>query len=97
MKYAKEVIDLMTCYPGRQFRLMELVRHVSRGRDLSSSEKTKFQRGVQRVMEVLRSTGSVVIREPKEGSHGRTYAWCVTVSSQDARNNVTNSVTMGAG
>lgn len=97
MKYAREVIDLMACYPGRQFRLMELVRHVSRGRDLSVAEKTRIQRGLQRAMEAFQDTGSVVIRVPDEGSHGRTYAWHVTEPSHAAPNNVTQSVTIAAG
>jgi len=97
VKYAHEVMDLMACYPGRQFRLMELVRHVSRGRNLNTTEKTRIQRGVQRVMEAFQSTGSVEIQEPDEGCHGRTYAWRVTVPSHEARKSVTHSVTMGPG
>ncbi|MGB3434899.1 hypothetical protein [Achromobacter sp.] len=82
MKYAHEVMDLMACYPGRSFRLMELVRHVSHGRPLSLPEKTRMQRGIQRAMDALQDTGSVLIQEPAEGGHGRTYAWRVTVPSQ---------------
>ena len=83
MKYAHEVMDLMACYPGRSFRLMELVRHVSHGRSLSLPEKTRMQRGIQRAMDALQDTGSVLIQEPQQGGHGRTYAWRVTVPSQD--------------
>ncbi|CAB3638335.1 hypothetical protein LMG26685_01775 [Achromobacter mucicolens] len=83
MKYAHEVMDLMACYPGRSFRLMELVRHVSHGRDLSIAEKTRLQRGIQRAMDALKDTGSVLIQEPQQGGHGRTYAWRVTVASQE--------------
>ncbi|MEN4918182.1 hypothetical protein ABE485_05885 [Achromobacter spanius] len=83
MKYAHEVMDLMACYPGRSFRLMELVRHVSHGRTLAVAEKTRLQRGIQRAMDALQDTGSVVIQEPAQGGHGRTYAWRVTVPSQD--------------
>ncbi|WP_198952934.1 MULTISPECIES: hypothetical protein [unclassified Achromobacter] len=93
MKYAGEVIDLMACYPGREFRLMELVRHVSRGRYLIDAEKTRMQRGIQRAMEALRDAGSVTIQEPEEGSHGRTYTWRVTVPSHEAYKSVTHSVT----
>jgi len=84
VKYAHEVMDLMACYPGRSFRLMELVRHVSHGRTLSPAEKTRLQRGIQRAMDALQDTGSVIIQEPETGGHGRSYAWRVTEPSQGA-------------
>lgn len=97
MKYAHEVIELMAPYPGRQFRLMELVRHASRGRHLSLAEKTRMQRGIQRAMEALSDCGSVEIEEPEEGGHGRLYSWRVTESSHRPVKNVTQYVTMTAG
>lgn len=97
MKYAHEVMDLMACYPGRQFRLMELVRHVSRGRNLTPTEKTRIQRGVRRAMEAFQDTGSPVIHDPDVGCHGRTYSWRVTVPSQFMEKDVNQSVTIGAG
>ena len=97
MKYAHEVIDLMASYPGRAFRLMELVRHISHGRELTPTEKTRLQRGVQRAMEALEECGSVNIREPEEGRHGRAYQWRVTNSSQSAPISGTSSVTIAAG
>lgn len=97
MKYASEVIDLMAAFPGRSFRLMELVRHVSGGRPLSATEKTRLQRGIQRAMAALEEAGSVVI-SPSEGAwHGFEYQWRVTISSHQAPNYVTKVVTMGAG
>jgi hypothetical protein len=50
---------------------------------LSVPEKTRLQRGIQRAMDALQDTGSVLIQEPEKGGHGRTYAWRVTVPSQD--------------
>lgn len=97
MKYAKEVIDLMACYPGRSFRLVELVRHVSRGRALCATENTRLQRGIQRAMEALQDTGSVIIEPAQEGRHGRSYQWRVTVPSHQGGNYVTKSVTIAAG
>jgi len=97
MKYAHEVIDLMAPYPGRAFRLMELVRHVSQGRCITAAEKTRLQRGIQRAMEALHECGSVVIEEPGEGRHGRLYSWRVTVPSHSPTISATQSVTIAAG
>lgn len=95
MKYAKEILDLMPAYPGRKFRLVELVRHVSKGRAICQTEKTRLQRGIQRVMVEMARNGSVSIHEPEKGGHGRQYEWNVTVPSHRAANNVTRSVTYG--
>lgn len=95
MKYAKEVIGLIAAYPGREFRLVEVVRHVAKGRALDRTETTRLQRGVQRVMAELACNGSVTIREPEEGRHGRAYIWNVTEPSHRTTNNVTGSVTYG--
>ena len=35
MKYAKEVLDLMSAFPGREWRMAELVRDASGGRELA--------------------------------------------------------------
>lgn len=97
MKYAREMIDLMAAYPGRPFRLVELVRHVSQGRQLSVTERTRLERGIQRAADALQSTGSVVIEEPTHGRHGRKYLWRVTEPSHRAAQSVTQSVTIAAG
>jgi len=97
VKYVREVIDLMAAYPGRPFRLVELVRHVSRGQQLSRTERTRLERGIQRAMDALRTAGSVLIEEPAVGQHGRKYLWRVTVPSHGHTKSVTQSVTIGAG
>ena len=39
MKYAHEVIDLLAAYPGREFRMAEILRHVSRGMPLAPASQ----------------------------------------------------------
>ena len=39
MKYAKEVLDLMSAFPGREWRMAELVRDASGGRELARRER----------------------------------------------------------
>jgi hypothetical protein len=68
MKYAREVIDLMSCYPGRSFRVGELARHATRGRALAQSERESARKAVKRVLDALISTGTVVITQAAEVS-----------------------------
>ncbi|OZI57654.1 hypothetical protein CAL20_09770 [Bordetella genomosp. 4] len=68
MKYAREVIDLMACYPGRQFRMAEIMRHVGRCLSRSAAAEEAMRRGVRRVLDHLVDSGQV------ERSGGNTKA-----------------------
>lgn len=67
MKYAHEVMDLMGAYPMRSFRMLELVRHVTRGRSLEPRERDAARKAVQRVLDALVAAGSVQVSAPAEG------------------------------
>lgn len=67
--------DLLSCYPGRQFRMYELVRHVSKGRVLPKGERAKYERGIQRAMRALAEHGLVEIVKPEPGRYGDMYVW----------------------
>lgn len=67
MKYAHEVMDLMGAYPMRSFRMLELVRHVTRGRMLEPRERDAARKAVQRVLDALVAAGSVQISAPAAG------------------------------
>ena len=58
MTYAEEVIGLMECYPGREFRMAQIVRHVSRGMALSSTKRHAVRKGVERVLRSLYITAA---------------------------------------
>lgn len=62
MKYAHEVMDLMGAYPMRSFRMMELVRHVTGGRQLECREREATRKAVQRVLDALIEAGSVEVQ-----------------------------------
>lgn len=74
MKYAEEVIELMECYPGREFRMAQIVRHVSKGMTLSSSKRHAVRKGVERVLKSLSDTGHVEVVKDAETS--AYYKWC---------------------
>ncbi len=73
MKYAHEVMDLLAPYPGRQFRMAEIVRYVAPR--ATGADRQRVRNGVLRVLESLCEHGSVEI-EPAACRGGfATYAW----------------------
>lgn len=74
MKYAKEVIDLLACYPGREFRAKEIINHVMAAMHLSSECRIKVRKGVDRVLGQMASSGAVhIIPATKRGEFSRYY------------------------
>lgn len=68
MKYAHEVMELMETYPARSFRVVELVRHATKGRILTQSERESARKAVKRVLDALIAMGSVTVTQPAEVS-----------------------------
>lgn len=73
MKYAREILGLMRPYPGREYRMAQLVREASGARPLSERQKEAVRKGVKRVLEHLIETGHV--ERVGEGTRGTAYAW----------------------
>lgn len=73
MKYATQVIELLAAYPGRAFRMAEIIRHVSRGRALSPSERNAMRRAVLRVLEALADSNQ--IQRIAGGVTSCQYSW----------------------
>ena len=73
MKYAAEIISLMGAYPGRDWRMQDLVRHVA---PVASPERRhSVRRSVFRVLVSLEDA-SVVMRLPSRSRGGySTYRW----------------------
>lgn len=76
MLYAREVIELMAAYPGRDFRMVELVRYCAHGRELDLRGRRAVRKGVQRAVEALAATGVVLVRPPavRRGGYA-VYRW----------------------
>lgn len=72
MKYGREVLGLMRPHPNRYFSMAQIIRDVSRDRELTIRQYEATRKGIRRVLEHLIETGQVV----REGE-GRTvlYAW----------------------
>lgn len=73
MKYAHEVIDLLAAYPGREFRMAEILRHVSRGMPLTPASQEAMRRGARRVLDHLLDAGHV--HRCGGNTKSATYAW----------------------
>lgn len=73
MKHAAEVIDLLAAYPGRQFRMAEIVRHVARGCQLPPRERNAMRKSAARVLNSLEESGMVRREVPVPKS--AVYVW----------------------
>ncbi len=66
----------MGAYPGRDFKMADLVRYVLDGRDVSLKEKRAIRKGTLRALEALSGTGCVLIRPPRASRGGYAkYRW----------------------
>lgn len=76
MKYAREVIELLAAYPGREFRMIQIVRHVAAGQPASTGEWERIRKGVRRVLGSLESSGQVSSNTQHDRSGGYSlYCW----------------------
>lgn len=70
-------MDLMAAYPGRQFRMLELVNYIA-GRKADEREKKQTRKGVWRVLHLLQESGHVEIDNPEGRGAAAKYAWKVS-------------------
>lgn len=73
VKYAKEVLSLISPHPGTEFRMAQIVRYVMKTKRLCSSRRNAVREGVRRVLAQLRETGHVVY--VSEGDKTGFYIW----------------------
>lgn len=79
MKYAKEVIDLLAAYPGRRFKMRQILNHVAPRAD--QRQLAIVRTGVWRALMALEESGQVsVIRPEVNGSHAE-YCWQTITST----------------
>lgn len=59
MKYAREILSLMPAYPGRQWKMEELVRGALLRDPSSRRERDTARQGVLRLLKTLEDSGQV--------------------------------------
>lgn len=84
MKYAKEVIDLMAAFPGRDFRMAQIIRHVTGGRNIPEPERHAVREGVKRVLRQLCDSGQV--EQDKDGETSAYYSWRCSLPYEHVEN-----------
>lgn len=73
MKYASEVIGLLGAHPGRQFRMAQIIRHVTQAKAIGESQRGAVREGVRQVLVELSKSGQVQVE--KLGATSATYTW----------------------
>ncbi len=81
MKYAKEVLDTMSAFPGRPWRMAELVRGASGPRELTRRERNAMRQAILRVLETLHEGGQVARIEHARNS--LAYVWSEVRHQED--------------
>jgi hypothetical protein len=83
VKYAKEVLDLMAAYPGRGFKMREIINYIAP--KVVGRERHTVRRGVLRVVDELVEMGSID-RYPPHAVRGEStlYTWKVRHGKLDS-------------
>jgi hypothetical protein len=69
-------MDLMGAFPGREFRMVQIVRYATQGRTLNLKERRAARKAIQRVLHELVQSGSVVPKPPAATRGAPVlYAW----------------------
>lgn len=75
MKYAREVIGLMACYPGRDFKMGEIIRAVV-PTGATKRDRDAVRQSVLRVLNQLVESGIVLRRPTRPGVRNKAlYRW----------------------
>ncbi|BBE09595.1 Putative phage protein [Mycoavidus cysteinexigens] len=75
MKYAREIMELMSAYPKRDFRMKDLVKSIV-GHAPSSAQKHRVRIQIANVIRELEAMGYVFRRPPSAKRGGfALYRW----------------------
>lgn len=76
MLYARELIEFMGAFPGRDFKMADLVGYIANGRQLELREKRAVRKAAHRAVDALASTGCILVRPPRASRGGFAhYRW----------------------
>jgi hypothetical protein len=81
MKYAREIMDLLAAFPGRQFRMVHIVNSIC-GKHATIKEKKQVRMGVWRVLKLLEESGHIVIEAQDGRGASAQYAWKTSGDSE---------------
>ncbi|WP_230413257.1 hypothetical protein [Paraburkholderia antibiotica] len=67
-------MSLLASYPGRQFRMRQIVYSIV-GRKADEREKKQVRMGVWRVLKMLEESGHIVVEAQEGRGASALYAW----------------------
>lgn len=76
MKYSSEVLALMPAFPGRKFKIEQLVRYATRGAPLSKRQRHAARICMKRLMDRLEAQGMVKVEAAQSRGASAFYSWC---------------------
>lgn len=85
-RYSRSVIELLAAFPGREWRMCQVVRHVARGRVLGKPERERLRKGVRRALEAL-IEARVVQKKPGRRGGATLYRWRPVAGADAMRDN----------
>jgi hypothetical protein len=74
MKHADKVIELMSAYPGREFRMIEITRYICPA-PKDTKERSAVREAARIVVNALISSGSVMRRKHVTRGGYAMYQW----------------------
>lgn len=92
MKFAAEVMALLAPYPGREFRMRQIVNYVA-PKKADERERKRVQMAVYRVLHALADSGQIVITERSTNGAPGTYSWRVLDIEKNRYTECLNTVT----
>jgi hypothetical protein len=74
--YVREITELMSAYPGREFRMAEIVNYVGAGGGRNPRKRQAVRLSAWRALKAMIEAGAVMERQPMaaRGSHA-LYRW----------------------
>lgn len=80
MKYAREVIDLMGVYPGRRFKVRQIVNHAAP--NATPKQRASIRVSIHRVLRQLEGSGQVESTRAAVVNGADAEYWWVELESQ---------------
>lgn len=83
MKYAHEVIDLLGAFPGRRFKMRQIINHVAPRAD--QRQRAVVRTGVWRVLVALEESGQIASTRDEAESRVQVEYWWATITSTSGK------------
>ncbi len=73
MKYANEVIELLSAYPNREFKMINLIRYINPR--ATKKQNRAIRMGILRVLEPLIESNQIEVIRVCDAPQSKRYVW----------------------